>query len=97
MKTAVIRSRIEPNAKDEADRVLRSMGLTLSDAIRLFLLQVVAEKRLPFVVKAPNAATVAAMEAADRGEVEATSLAQLAHDWEAACAKPSRRRNSKRT
>jgi DNA-damage-inducible protein J len=95
MKTAVVRSRIDPGTKMEADRLLRDMGLNFSDAIRLFLLQVIAEKRLPFVLKAPNAVTIAAVEAADRGEVETTSLTQLARDWDGACA--SRPRASGKT
>jgi hypothetical protein len=36
MADSVIRSRIDPKIKDEANRVLRSMGLNMSDAIRLF-------------------------------------------------------------
>ena len=57
-------------AKDPAQRpasaaeVLASCGLNLSDAIRLFLRQVVAQKGLPFEVKAPNATTRAAMQEA---------------------------------
>jgi len=61
MSDSVIRARIEPGLKAEASRVLKSMGLTPSDAIRLFLHRVVDEKALPFAVKAPNAATQAAM------------------------------------
>ncbi|MDQ2693965.1 MAG: type II toxin-antitoxin system RelB/DinJ family antitoxin [Pseudomonadota bacterium] len=87
MTDPVIRSRIDPVLKAEANRILRSMGLTMSDAIRLFLHQVVSEKGLPFPVKAPNAETVAAMEAADRGEYSPTTLEQLAKDWDETCAK----------
>jgi len=36
MADSVIRSRIDPKIKDEATLVLRSMGLSMSDAIRLF-------------------------------------------------------------
>lgn len=87
MTDPVIRSRIDPALKAEANRILRSMGLTMSEAIRLFLHQVVAEKGLPFPVKAPNAETIAAMEAADRGKHTPTSLEQIARDWDEACAK----------
>ena len=51
-------------------------------------------KRLPFAMKIPNATTKAAMRAADRGEVEETSLAELACLWQGACAKSSRRRKA---
>ena len=61
MPDSVIRARIEPGLKAQATSVLKSMGLTPSDAIRLFLHRVVDDKALPFAVKAPNATTLAAM------------------------------------
>jgi DNA-damage-inducible protein J len=64
MKSAEIRSRIEPDLKEGASRVLAECGLNLSDAIRLFLRQVVVNNGLPFEVKVPNAITRAAMEEA---------------------------------
>ena len=63
-KTSEVRSRIEPDLKDDATRVLADCGLNLSDAIRLFLRQVVAQNGLPFEVRIPNATTIAAMEEA---------------------------------
>ena len=66
LKTTEVRSRIEPEMKEDATKVLADCGLNLSDAIRLFLRQVVAHRGLPFDVKLPNAATVAAMEEARR-------------------------------
>ncbi len=41
------------------------MGLTVSDAVRVFLTRVVADKELPFVAKAPNARSRAAMAQTD--------------------------------
>lgn len=61
LKSAEIRSRIEPDLKEKSVEVLASLGLDLSDAIRLFLRKVVDEKGLPFAVRQPNATTVAAM------------------------------------
>jgi len=77
----VVRSRIDPIVKQEANRIFKSMGLTLSDGIRLFLYQVIAEQSLPFKVKAPNKKTIAAMEAARKGETESTTLGELAKEW----------------
>ena len=65
---AVVRARIDGRVKDEAARVLAAMGLTVSDAIRLMLMRVAAEKAMPFAVKVPNAETIAAMEELERGE-----------------------------
>lgn len=44
------------------------MGLSVSDAIRRLLLRVANEKRLPFTVQAPNAATIKAMKELDEGK-----------------------------
>jgi DNA-damage-inducible protein J len=62
MLTSEIRSRIERELKQEAQDVLSRVGLNISDAIRLFLRQVVVAKGLPFEIReVPNAATRAAM------------------------------------
>lgn len=61
-KSAEIRSRIEPDLKQQSTEVLAGLGLDLSAAIRLFLRQVVEVGGLPFEVrKQPNAETIAAM------------------------------------
>ncbi len=81
MDNSVVRSRIDPIVKQEANRIFKNMGITLSDGIRLFLYQVIAEKALPFKVKMPNKKTIAAMEAARKGETEPTSLEHIADEW----------------
>jgi DNA-damage-inducible protein J len=53
MKQSVVRARIEDDLKADALEVLASCGLELSDAIRLFLRQVVAQGGLPFAVRGP--------------------------------------------
>jgi DNA-damage-inducible protein J len=55
--------------QSKIDRILASCGLNVSDAIRLFLRQVVAQNGLPFEIKAPNALTRAAMEEARSGNL----------------------------
>ena len=55
MSETVVRSRIDSSIKLEAQFLLERFGLTMSDAIRLFLHQVVIEKGLPFQVKLPKA------------------------------------------
>ena len=61
-KTADVRTRIEPELKEDAQRVLAENGLTVSDAVRLFLRQVVLYKGLPFDVRTPNEATLRALQ-----------------------------------
>ena len=86
MTDCVIRSRVDPLIKAKADKLFKHMGLTLSEAIRLFLYQSVAEKRIPFNIGIPNAITRMALEEADRGEkTSPTSLEQLSKEWDEAC------------
>jgi len=66
---AVVRARIDGRVKNQAAAVLKSMGLTVSDAFRLLLVRVAAEKTLPFEIRTPNAKTIEAMKAARRGEL----------------------------
>jgi DNA-damage-inducible protein J len=65
---AVVRARIDENVKVRASVVLAAAGLTVSDAFRLLLVKIAAEQKLPFEIHTPNAETVTAMQAADRGE-----------------------------
>jgi DNA-damage-inducible protein J len=66
---SVVRARIDERTKREASAALKKIGLTVSDAFRLLLVRVAAEKALPFEPLKPNAQTVAAMKAARRGEL----------------------------
>ena len=68
-ENAVVRARIDGKVKEEAAAVLAAMGLTVSDAFRMMMMRIATEKALPFDPLRPNAETVAAMEAARRGEL----------------------------
>lgn len=77
-KSGFVHSRIDEDVKEEASFILDRIGLSVSDAIRLFLKQVILKKGLPFSVRIPNAQTIAAMEASARGKgLEAVTLGQL--------------------
>ena len=65
---AVVRVRIDSETKERAAEALRAMGLSVSDAIRLLLVRVADEKRLPFSVQTPNSATIEAMEELEKGK-----------------------------
>ena len=69
-ENAVVRARIDEATKVEASAVLAAMGLSLSDAFRMLLRRVAAEKALPFEPLMPNAETIEAMKAARRGELD---------------------------
>ena len=61
MLTTDVRCRIDPKTKEEASEVIEAMGLTVSDAIRLFLKRVATDGAIPFELRAPNARTIAAI------------------------------------
>lgn len=63
-----VRARIDTATKERATDALESMGLSISDAIRLMLLRVADERRLPFEVKVPNAATRKAITELEAGK-----------------------------
>ena len=63
--TAMFHVRVDEQIKAQATETLAAMGLSLSDAVRVFLMRVVADQQMPFALKAPNAETRAAMAEAD--------------------------------
>ena len=66
MATRMVHIRVDDRVKQKAAKTLAEMGLSVSDAVRLLLVRVAAEKALPFEVKVPNPTTVKAMKAANR-------------------------------
>lgn len=74
--TTMVHVRVDEQVKAQATETLAAMGLSVSDAVRVFLMRVVAEKQLPFVLKVPNTETLAAMTEAD--EIARTRRARFA-------------------
>jgi DNA-damage-inducible protein J len=68
MATTMVHVRVDVKTKQRAAKTLAGMGISVSDAVRMLLVRVAAEKALPFDVRIPNATTVKAMRAADRGK-----------------------------
>ena len=68
MTTTMVHIRVDQRTKERATKTLAAMGMSVSDAVRMLLVRVVAEKSLPFDVKVPNATTAKAMRAADKGQ-----------------------------
>jgi DNA-damage-inducible protein J len=66
--TTMVHVRVDEKTKEKAAKTLAGMGISVSDAVRMLLVRVAAEKALPFEVRLPNPATVKAMRAADRGK-----------------------------
>ena len=63
-----VRARIDAPTKKRASDALAAMGLSVSDAIRMLMLRIADERRLPFDVKVPNAATRGAIAELEEGK-----------------------------
>jgi DNA-damage-inducible protein J len=75
-RTSMLHVRIDDETKEQATEALEAMGLSVSDAVRLFLKRVVADQAFPLELKVPNAETRAAMAEAD--EIAARHRARFA-------------------
>ncbi len=65
-----VRARIDKATKQRASEALDAMGLSVSDAIRLLMLRIADEHRLPFEIKVPNKETRAAIAELEAGKGE---------------------------
>ena len=80
-RTETIRARVEPARKSEAEAILKKIGLSSSEAMRMFLYQVVQQRGLPFELKIPNAETIAAIEELETGMgIRVNSVEELFDD-----------------
>ncbi len=73
--TTMVHVRVDEQIKAQATETLAAMGLSVSDAVRVFLMRVVAEQQMPFALKAPNTRTRAAM--AEANEIARTRRARF--------------------
>ncbi len=77
---ALVQTRIDSAVKEQAAAVLATMGLTVSDAVRLLLTRVAHDHALPFDPLIPNAETVAAMREARAGLVPSVATVDQLKD-----------------
>lgn len=62
--SSMLHIRVDDEVKTQATEALAAMGLSMSDAVRIFLKRVVNDQAFPLELKVPNAETRAAMEEA---------------------------------
>ena len=67
-KTAMIRARVEPELKQEAEKVFTTLGLSPTEAITLFYKQTALHNGLPFALRIPNEETLAAIRQVESGK-----------------------------
>ena len=85
MSKVIVQSRVPQELKDEAESVFSAMGLTLAEAIRLFLNQTVTDYKFPFVPKLrqPTSEFQAALRELDEGKAERfDNVDELFASWE---------------
>ncbi|HAT4482010.1 MULTISPECIES: type II toxin-antitoxin system RelB/DinJ family antitoxin [Legionella] len=67
MKTATVRARVEPELKLEVESVLNELGLSVSEAIELYLHQIKLIHGIPFDIRLPNKVTQQTFKKTDEG------------------------------
>jgi len=84
MKTAAIHSRISPDIKERAEAILNQLGLSPTEAIRMFYTQITLRNGLPFEVEIPTSATVTAIEDSRTGNKlrKYSSADELFKSWD---------------
>jgi DNA-damage-inducible protein J len=85
MKTAAVHSRIQPEIKEQAEGILQRLGLSPTEAIRMFYTQITLRNGLPFDVAIPNDVTIKALEESRNGRnlERFDSTEELFESWNA--------------
>ena len=66
-KSAVIHARIDASVKKEAETIFNKLGLTPTEAVRLFYTQVSLNQGIPFALHIPNEETAKVLEDSRNG------------------------------
>jgi len=82
-KTATVHARIDAKTKQASERVLRRIGMTPTDAVRLLYRQIALLREFPLELRVPNKLTASTLSKSDRGEeVEMfDSVEQMVESW----------------
>ena len=67
-KTATIQTRVDPEIKRNAQRILSTLNISMSEAISLYLTQITLIKGIPFEIKIPNKLTAQTLKASENGK-----------------------------
>ena len=58
-RTANVFTRVDPETKEQAEAILNQLGIPMSNAIGMFLKQIVMQRGIPFDMKIPASVPVA--------------------------------------
>ena len=78
-KTQTLQIRVSANLKSEADRTLAALGISLPEAVRVFLGRVVREQAIPFCLESPNPRTAAGLRDSIAADHQRFTSAELFH------------------
>ena len=67
-KTATIQTRVDPEIKRNAQRILSTLNISMSEAISMYLTQITLNKGIPFEIKIPNKLTAQTLKASENGK-----------------------------
>ncbi|MBU0699598.1 MAG: type II toxin-antitoxin system RelB/DinJ family antitoxin [Proteobacteria bacterium] len=67
-KTASIQTRVDPKIKENAQKILNELNISMSEAISIYLAQITLHKGLPFEVKIPNTLTAKTLKDSEDGK-----------------------------
>lgn len=83
-KTDILNIRIEPQLKKQVESTLNDLGMNITEAVTIFLKQVVLTDSIPFIIKKPklNTETIKTMEEAKKGLNLSKSYTDLDEMWE---------------
>lgn len=79
-KTATARALLDPEVKEQAEAILKELGLSVSKSFELFYRQVIAQRGLPFELQVPNEKTMKAIENSRQGKGETFTSPQELFD-----------------
>ncbi len=66
-KTATIQTRVEPEIKQNAQIILKTLNISMSEAISMYLSQITLHKGIPFEIKIPNEVTAKTLKDSEIG------------------------------
>ncbi len=67
MSSSFLKVRLDEDLKKEASDLSKSMGFTISEVVRMFLVTFVKEQKIPFDIEKPNKETIRALKDAEEG------------------------------
>lgn len=74
MVSRVVQARVPGEIQDQANAIIKAMGLTVSDVVRVLMTRIATDKVVPLDLFQPNEETLQAMRDAQEGRMERTSI-----------------------